>query len=60
MADGEEELRNKMEYEIIPLIAEYINDGILNVKEDEKNYTFESWLNLQPSKKENEDSDDSI
>lgn len=60
MADGEEELRNKMEYEIIPLIAEYINDGILNVKEDEKNYIFESWLNLQPSKKENEDSDDSI
>lgn len=47
MASDEEELKNKIEYEVLPLIAEYINDGILNVSNEEKNNAFSAWLNLQ-------------
>ena len=39
--------KNKIEYEVLPLIAEYINDGILNVSSEEKDSTFSAWLNLQ-------------
>lgn len=49
MSDSEEELREKMEYEVLPLIAEYINDGILNVSSEEKETAFEDWCNLQPT-----------
>ena len=48
MAESEDELHDKMEYEIIPLINEYINDGILNVKNDEKKTAFNSWVDLNP------------
>jgi len=48
MASDEEELKNKIEYEVLPLIAEYINDGILNVSSEEKDSAFSAWLNLQP------------
>ena len=48
MASSEEELLNKVEYEILPLIAEYINDGIISVSEEEKKRAFHAWLNLQP------------
>ena len=37
-----------MEFEILPLINEYINDGILNVKNDEKKTAFNYWLSLSP------------
>ncbi len=53
MADGENELSAKMElatkmkYEVLPLIAEYINDGILNVRNDEKQKAFDAWEKLQ-------------
>lgn len=47
MADDEDALRNKVEYEIIPLINEYINDGILNVSTEEKNNAFAAWRELQ-------------
>ena len=47
MSDSEEELKDKMEYEVLPLIAEYINDGILNVSSEEKETAFEAWCNLQ-------------
>ena len=50
MADSEEELKDKVEYEILPLIAEYINDGILSVKAEEKAKAFDAWRNLQPVK----------
>ena len=48
MAESEDELRDKVEYEIIPLINEYICDGILNVKNEEKKTAFDSWLSLSP------------
>ena len=47
MAKSEEELANKIEFEVIPLINEYINDGILNVKTEERDNAFASWRNLQ-------------
>ena len=49
MSASEEELKEKMEYEVRPLIAEYINDGILNVSSKEKKAAFEAWCNLQPA-----------
>ena len=48
MAEDEEELKDKIEYEIVPLINEYINDGILNVKNEEKKIAFDSWCLLTP------------
>ncbi len=54
MANDEDDLRNKVEYEIIPLINEYINDGILNVSREEKKRAFEAWRGLQVIKVEEE------
>ncbi len=48
MADSEEDLSNRIEYEVLPLIAEYINDGILSVKTSEKEMAFDAWRNLEP------------
>lgn len=55
MAEDEEELKDKVEYEIVPLIKEYINDGILNVKNEEKKTAFDSWHSLAPIKEIDED-----
>ena len=49
MSASKEELEEKMEYEVLPLIAEYINDGILNVSSKEKEAAFEAWRKLQPA-----------
>ena len=46
MAKEREELENKMEFEVVPLINEYINDGILKVDVEEKTKAFEAWKNL--------------
>lgn len=48
MAFSEDELRNKVDYEILPLIAEYINDGIINVSDEVKKKAFRAWSDLQP------------
>lgn len=48
MAESEEELQDKVEFEILPLINEYINDGILNVKNEEKKTAFDAWRSLSP------------
>ena len=48
IASSEDELTNKVEYEILPLIAEYINDGILNVTDEKQKKAFLAWSNLQP------------
>ncbi len=43
LAEDEEKLKNKMLYEVIPLLREYISDGILNaeIKEEIKNWEKE-------------------
>ena len=38
---------NRISYEIIPLIKEYLKDGILDCLPDEANKYFESWLELK-------------
>ena len=48
IAEDEDELKNKIKYEVIPLIREYINDGILNVTTAERNKAFGAWENLRP------------
>lgn len=58
MAEDEEELKDKVEYEIVPLIKEYINDGILNVKNEEKKMAFDSWYSLAPIQEIDEDEQD--
>lgn len=47
MAQTKEELSNRIEFEVIPLISEYINDGILNVNHKERENAFTSWANLE-------------
>ena len=58
MASSEEDLRNKVEFEILPLITEYINDGILNVTDKDKEDAFDAWQNLQPMQMEPDDDED--
>ncbi|MBR4453183.1 MAG: AAA family ATPase [Bacteroidales bacterium] len=43
MADTDNVLRLKLEYEIIPLIREYSKDGIINVKKDALENAFNDW-----------------
>ena len=43
MAEDDNELKLKLEYEIIPLIREYNKDGIINVKKDELEKAFDDW-----------------
>lgn len=54
MAGGEEELKLKIEYDVIPLIKEYIKDGILNTYTDDAKKYFNSWLSLVPYKEEHD------
>ena len=49
MANNEEELQLKVEYEIIPLIKEYIKDGLL--KHDDEDSWFDEWRQLKTYKK---------
>lgn len=46
MAKSKDELANRIEYEVIPLINEYINDGILNVGPKERESAFTFWKKL--------------
>lgn len=47
MSDTSEELLMKVRYEIIPLIKEYIKDGILSVRSDEAKLYFNAWQKLE-------------
>lgn len=61
MAEDEEALSDKIMYEIIPLVSEYINDGILSVEEKEKKEAFSYWRRLQAipiTKADNNHNDD--
>jgi 5-methylcytosine-specific restriction protein B len=55
MVKEEEGLKLKIEYEIIPLINEYINDGILRVNVKEKEIAFNAWRNLETIPVHNDD-----
>lgn len=60
MASSKEELQCKVEFEIIPLIAEYINDGILTVNDQEKEKAFDAWASLHPVQIVDDDDEDNI
>src|SRR5574344_929043 len=47
MADNQENLKYQIQYEVIPLIKEYIKDGILNCLPSEANEYFNSWKQLE-------------
>lgn len=47
MASDRDELIDKIRYEVLPLITEYINDGILAVTDNEKKTAFALWEKLQ-------------
>lgn len=38
LAQDEEELKNKMAYEVRPLLMEYLNDGLLTIKRGDEDY----------------------
>ena len=52
MADSLDTLKLKMQYEVVPLIKEYIKDGILQGKDDDKKY-FDAWIVGECHKKNN-------
>ena len=60
MASSKEELQCKVEFEIIPLIAEYINDGILTVNDQEKEKVFDAWASLHPVQIVDDEDEDNI
>lgn len=60
MASSKEELQCKVEFEIIPLIAEYINDGILTVNDQEKDKAFDAWASLHPVQIVDDEDEDNI
>lgn len=60
MASSKEELQCKVEFEVIPLIAEYINDGILTVNDQEKEKAFDAWASLHPVQIVDDEDEDNI
>jgi 5-methylcytosine-specific restriction protein B len=47
MASNDTELKQKIRYEVIPLIKEYIKDGILSIHPDEAQKWFAAWNELK-------------
>ncbi|MCH5214937.1 MAG: AAA family ATPase [Muribaculaceae bacterium] len=47
MAEDDEDLKLKVQYEIIPLIKEYIKDGILRVNPAEQKKYLDAWSELE-------------
>ena len=51
-------MKNKIKYEVIPLVNEYINDGILNVSQEEKKIAFTTWETLNTIAKDSDQPED--
>ena len=47
MTEDEDELELKIKYEVVPLLKEYCNDGLLTCSLDELNERIEAWENLE-------------
>jgi 5-methylcytosine-specific restriction protein B len=50
MASSDSELKQKIIYEVIPLVKEYIKDGILSVRPEEAAKWFDAWKQLTTKK----------
>ena len=48
MSKDQAELKNRIRYEVIPLVKEYIKDGILSCLPGEAKEYFDAWLSLNP------------
>ena len=46
MAESTDELKMKLEYEIIPLIKEYYKDGIINITAAKLEESIEEWKTI--------------
>lgn len=46
MADTAEDLRLKLEYELIPLVGEYAKDGIITAEDDTLSEEFKQWKQI--------------
>ncbi len=60
MTENEDELELKIKYEVVPLLKEYCNDGLLTCSQEELNERIEAWENLEvfdDSSVETEDED---
>ena len=55
IAKDKSELKSRIRYEVIPLVREYIKDGILNCLPGEANEYFDDWINLVPHDKNSQD-----
>ena len=55
MAETEEELDLKMEYEVRPLLLEYVRDGVLNIRKDSDEYKKIANYPASPETTENDD-----
>lgn len=47
LADSEQQLRNNIKFKVIPLLKEYINDGILRNQDGQKSDIFLKWSELK-------------
>ena len=47
MTEYEDELELKIKYEVVPLLKEYCNDGLLTCSLDELNKRIKAWENLE-------------
>lgn len=57
MADSDAELLLKIKYEVIPLLKEYIKDGILSIKPADAARCFKAWEQLQTAGNDSEADD---
>ena len=49
---SDEQLKLKIEYEVIPLLKEYLNDGLLTCSQEELGKHIESWIKLETYKQD--------
>ena len=48
----EDQLKLKIEYEVIPLLKEYLNDGLLTCSQEDFNKHIEAWIKLETFKQD--------
>ena len=48
----DEQLKLKIEYEVVPLLKEYLNDGLLTCSQEDLNEHIEAWIKLETFKQD--------
>ena len=52
MTEDENELKYKIQYEVIPLLKEYLNDGLLTCSQEDLNKHIKAWIKLDTYKQD--------